>query len=85
MDNKSAEEIRLKNMRYDMVMEDDLMQRHAYHNNSNTSQVNSKKDKTRQWHIHRLVAYNDNDNDNDSDNHNDYHYSMNSDGMKIIS
>ena len=29
--------------------------------------------------IHRLLAYNDNHNDND------YHYSMNSDSMKIIS
>ena len=48
MDNKSAEEIRLKNMRYDMVMEDDLMQRHAYHNNSNTSQLKKRQDKTRQ-------------------------------------
>ena len=57
--------------------------------------VNSRQDKTRQdktrqdktsqektrWNIHILVAYNDNDNDNDNDNH----YSMNSDGMKIIS
>ena len=45
--------------------------------------VNSRQGKTRQdkarWNIHRLVAYNDNDNNND------YHYSMNSDGMKIIS
>ena len=48
MENKSAEEIRLKNMRYDMIMEDEFIQRHAYHNNSNTSQVNSKKDKTTQ-------------------------------------
>ena len=48
MDNKSAEEIRLKNMRYDMVMEDDLMQRHAYHNNSNTIPLNSRQVKTRQ-------------------------------------
>ena len=54
--------------------------------------VNSRQDKTRQdkisqektrWNIHILVAYNDNDNDND--NNNDNHYSMNSDGMKIIS
>ena len=54
--------------------------------------VNSRQDKTRQdktrqdkrrWNIHRFVAYNDNDNDND--NENDNHYSMNSDGMKIIS
>ena len=35
-----------------------------------------RQDKTR-WNIHRFVAYND--------NHNDNHYSMNSDGMKIIS
>ena len=41
----------------------------------------------------RCIAYNDNDNDNDNnndndnhdDNDNDNHYSMNSDGMKIIS
>ena len=49
--------------------------------------VNSRQDKTREdkasWNIHILVAYNDNDNDND--NNNDNHYSMNSDGMKIIS
>ena len=71
---------------YDNVMWDDLIQRHAYNNNSNTSQVDSRQDKTRQdktrqdktkWNIHRLVAYND--------IHNDYHYSMNSDDMKIIS
>ena len=60
--------------------------------------VNSRQDKTRQVkarevkrrrNIHRFVAYNDhendNDNDNDNDNNNDNHYSMNSDGMKIIS
>ena len=58
--------------------------------------VNSTQDKTRQdkrrqdktrWNIHRFVAYNDNDNDsnNDNDNDNDNHYSMNGDGMKIIS
>ena len=45
--------------------------------------VKSSQDKTRQekarWNIHRFVAYNDNDNDNDN------HYSMNSDGIKIIS
>ena len=43
------------------------------------------QDKTRQDEINilRLVAYNDNHNHNDNDNHN--HYSMNSDGMKIIS
>ena len=49
--------------------------------------VNSRQDKTRQgktrWNIHILVAYNDNDNDNN--NNDDNHYSMNSDGMKIIS
>ena len=54
--------------------------------------VNSRQDKTRQdktrqdktrWNIHRFVAYNDNDNDNNNDN--DNHYSMNGDGMKIIS
>ena len=59
--------------------------------------VNSRQDKTRQdktrqdkrrqektrWNIHRFIAYNDNDNDNNNDN--DNHYSMNSDGMKIIS
>ena len=52
--------------------------------------VHSTQDKTRQgkasqdkakWNIHRLVAYNDKDNHNDNDNH----YSMNSDGIKIIS
>ena len=52
--------------------------------------VHSRQDKTRQektrWNINRFVAYNDNDNDNDNnDNDNDNHYSMNSDGMKIIS
>ena len=51
--------------------------------------VNSRQDKTRQGktgrNIHRSVAYNDNDNDNDNDNNNDNRYSMNSDGMKIIS
>ena len=47
--------------------------------------VHSRQDKRRQGktgrNIHRSVAYNDNDNDNNNDNH----YSMNSDGMKIIS
>ena len=47
-----------------------------------TIQVKTRQDKTR-WNIHRFVAYNDNDNDNNNDN--DNHYSMNSDGMKIIS
>ena len=47
-------------------------------------QDKAKQDKTR-WNIHRFVAYNDNDNDNDNNNDNDNHYSMNSDGMKIIS
>ena len=65
---------------YDNVMWDELIQRHAYDNNSNTSQLKTRQDKTR-WNIHRFVAYNDNDNDNVHDNH----YSMNSDGMKIIS
>ena len=50
-----------------------------------SSQDKTTQDKTRQektrWNIHRFVAYNDNDNDNNNDNH----YSMNSDGMKIIS
>ena len=49
-----------------------------------TRQVKTSQEKTR-WNIHILVAYNDNDNDNDSNNDNDNHYSMNSDGMKIIS
>ena len=53
--------------------------------------VKTRQDKARQdkasWNVHRFVAYNDNDNDNDNDNNNDNdnHYSMNSDGMKIIS
>ena len=49
-------------------------------------QVKARQEKTR-WYIHRFVAYNDNhnDNDNNNDNNNDNHYSMNSDGMKIIS
>ena len=51
--------------------------------------VNSTQDKTRQvksrWNIHRFVAYNDYDNNNDNVQDNDNHYSMNSDGMKIIS
>ena len=45
------------------------------------------------WNIHRFVACNDHDNnndndsnnDNDDDNDDDNHYSMNGDGMKIIS
>ena len=49
--------------------------------------VHSRQDKRRQGktgrNIHRSVAYNDNEKDND--NNNDNHYSMNSDGMKIIS
>ena len=49
-----------------------------------TRQDKTRQDKTR-WNIHRLVAYNDNDNNNDNHNHNDNHYSMNSDGIKIIS
>ena len=51
--------------------------------------VNSRQDKAKQdkprWNIHRFVAYNDNDNNIYNDNVNDNHYSMNSDGMKIIS
>ena len=62
--------------------------------------VHSTQHKTRQgkaregktwWDMLRFVAYNDNDNDsnndnvNNNDNNNDNHYSMNSDGMKIIS
>ena len=43
-----------------------------------TTQDTTRQDKTR-WNIHRFVAHNDNGNDY----HN--HYSMNSDGMKIIS
>ena len=43
-----------------------------------TKQVKTRQGKTRR-NMHRLVAYNDNDNNNDN------HYSMNSDGMKIIS
>ena len=68
---------------YDNVMLNELIQRHAYHNNSNTTQLKTRQDKAKQektrWNIHRFVAYNDNDNDNDN------HYSMNSHGMKIIS
>ena len=49
--------------------------------------VNLRQDKTRQdktrWNRRRFVA--NNDNDNNHDNENDNHYSMNSDGMKIIS
>ena len=55
--------------------------------------VHSTQDETRQGkgrqNIHRFVAYNDRDNDSNNDNNNvndnDNHYSMNSDGMKIIS
>ena len=82
---------------YDNVILDELIQRHAYNNNSNTSQLKTRQEKRRQdktrqdktregktrWNIHRSVAYNDNVNDNN--NVNDNHYSMNSDGMKIIS
>ena len=55
-----------------------------------TSQDKTRQEKTR-WNMHRFVAYNDNENDNNNDNDNDNvhdnvnHYSMNSDGMKIIS
>ena len=58
-----------------------------------SSQDKTKQNKVRQGkrrqgktgrNIHRFVAYNDNNNDNDNDNNNDNHYSMNSDGMKII-
>ena len=45
-----------------------------------STQDKNSQDKTK-WNIHILVAYNDHDNDNDNDNH----YSMNSDGIKIIS
>ena len=31
-----------------MIMEDELNQRHAYNNNSNTSQLKKRQDKTRQ-------------------------------------
>ena len=52
-----------------------------------TRQDKTRQDKAREykvrWNIHRVVAYNDNDNNND--NYNDDHYSMNSDGIKIIS
>ena len=65
-------------------MLNELIQRHAYNNNSNTSPLNSRQDNAR-CYIHRSVAYNDNDNDNNNDNDNDNHYSMNSQGMKLIS
>ena len=64
-----------------MIMLGELIQRHAYNNNSNTSQLKTRQNKTRS-NIHRFVAYNDNNNDNNNDN--DSHYSMNSHGMKII-
>ena len=52
-----------------------------------STQDKARQDKAREgktrWNIHRSVANNDNDNDNN--NVNDNHYSMNSDGMKIIS
>ena len=55
----------------------------------NSRQGKARQGKTRQEktrrNIHILVAYNDNDNDNNNDNNNDNHYSMNSDGIKIIS
>ena len=52
MEIKSAEKIKQKNMRYDMiwydnVMLNELIQRHAYNSNSNTSPLNSRQDKTR--------------------------------------
>ena len=51
--------------------------------------VNLRQDKARQektrWNIHRFVAYKDDNSKNNNDNDNDNHYSMNSDGMKIIS
>ena len=66
---------------------DELIQRHAYNNNSNTSPLTPRQGKARQdktrWNIHRFVAYNDNNNNND--NVNDNHYSMTSHGMKITS
>ena len=49
-----------------------------------TKQGKAREDKT-WWNIHRSVAYDDNDNDNNNDNGNDNHYSMNSDGIKIMS
>ena len=55
---------------------------------SKARQDTTREDKARledksRWNIHRFVAYNDHDNDND--NVHDNHYSMNSDGMIIIS
>ena len=50
----------------------------------NSRQDKSREDKTR-WHIHRFAAYNHKDNHNHNDNDDDNHYSMNSDGVKIIS
>ena len=47
-----------------------------------TKQGKAREDKSR-WNIHRFVAYNDHDNDNVNVNNN--HYSMSSDGIKIIS
>ena len=52
MEIESAEEIKLKNIRYDMiwygnVMLDEIIQRHAYNNSSNTSQLKTRQDKTR--------------------------------------
>ena len=57
-------------------MLDEIIQRHAYNNNSNTSPLKTRQGKTGR-NIHRSVAYNDNEKDND--NNNDNHYSMNSD------
>ena len=49
-----------------------------------TKQGKASQGKTRR-NIHIVVAYNDSKNDNDNNNDNDNRYSMNSDGMKIIS
>ena len=57
MEIKSAEEIKQKNMRYDMiwydnVMLNELIQRHAYNSNSNTSPLTPRQVKTRQDEIY---------------------------------
>ena len=55
---------------YDMVMQDELILRHANNNNSNTSQLKTRQDKVREdktWlNIYRFITYNHNDNDNDN-------------------
>ena len=87
MENKSADEIRLKTMWCDVMWYDNVRRAHAYNYNSNTCRLNSRQLKTRQdktrWNIRKFVAYNDSENDHDNDN--DNHYSMNSDGIKIMS